>query len=210
MRRPELAEQFSSIESQAHAARFGMWVFLGSETLLFAALFGLYGAYRTMYPADFAHAVAYNNAIIGTTNTAVLITSSLTVALSIHSLRQSRSKVAGWLLALTVMLGGVFLLLKGIEYREHFHEHIFPGAAYASEKLPSHGANLFFTIYFLATGLHALHVIAGMGVLGGLAVFCMRNAYGAEYHLPVELAGLYWHLVDLVWIFLWPILYLAR
>jgi cytochrome c oxidase subunit 3 len=207
---PRLAEQFEDMAKQTHAAHLGMWVFLGSEVLLFAGLFALYAGYRVMYPVDFASATEHNNVAIGTINTFILITSSLTVALSIHAIRGSRPRCTAYLLLASMLLGIVFLFLKGVEYAEHFHEGIFPGAAYRFADLPGYGAKLFFTLYFLMTGLHALHVIGGLIVLGWIFIGCMQGQYGEAYHTPVELGGLYWHLIDVIWIFLWPLLYLIH
>ena len=210
MRESRLVEHFEDLEKQTHAARLGMWAFLGSETLLFAALFGLYTSYRAMYPEDFTAAAAHNSLWIGTVNTLILITSSLTVALSVNAVRASRARAAGWLILVSILFGMAFLALKAVEYRQHIHEGILPGASYAFHELPGAGANRFFTLYYLLTGLHALHVIAGMALLGWVAYGCFREKYAAEYHTPVELGGLYWHLVDVIWIFLWPLLYLTR
>jgi cytochrome c oxidase subunit 3 len=207
---PRLAEQFEDLTKQSDAARLGMWVFLGSEMLLFAGLFALYAGYRAMYPAEFGEAVSHNSVAIGTTNTVVLITSSLTVALSVAAVRASRPRRAALLLAVSLLLGLVFLALKGAEYAQHFHEGIYPGRGYHFAELPSGGGVMFFTLYYLMTGLHALHVTAGMAVLGWLAWGCWRGRYSAEDQLHVELGGLYWHLVDIIWIFLWPMLYLMH
>jgi cytochrome c oxidase subunit III len=207
---PRLAMQFQDLDKQNHAARFAMWIFLGSEVLLFAGLFGLYASYRAMYGAEFSAGAAYNNLAIGTGNTVILITSSLFVALSVRAVRVGAPRRAGcWLLA-AVLLGLVFLTLKGVEYSQHFHEGIYPGAGYRFSELPTRGANLFFTLYFLSTGLHALHVTAGIVVLLLVAWGCFRRRYGVESPIHVELGGLYWHLVDVIWIFLWPMLYLMH
>ena len=210
MRESRLAEQFEDLAKQGHAARLGMWVFLGSEILLFAGLFALYAAYRTMYPAEFAAAAAHNNAVIGTVNTLILITSSFTVAMSVHAVREARPKRAFWLLVVSVAFGAAFLGLKAVEYRQHFHEGILPGAAYRFAFLPTYGAHMFFTLYYLTTGLHALHVTAGMCLLSWVAWGAYRERYGPDDYTHVDLGGLYWHLVDVIWIFLWPLLYLLR
>jgi cytochrome c oxidase subunit III len=210
MSRSRLAEQFEDLGKQTHAAHLAMWIFLGSEVLLFAGLFTLYVSYRVMYPADFASATEHNNVAIGTINTFILLTSSLTVALSVHAIRASRPRRSAYLLLASMLLGIVFLTLKGVEYAEHFREGILPGAAYRFAELRSWGANLFFTLYYLMTGLHALHVVAGLVLLGWVLIGCLRGAYSGEYHTPVELAGLYWHLIDIIWIFLWPLLYLIH
>lgn len=205
-----LAEQYEDLHKQEHALRFGMWGFLASEVLLFAALFGLYASYRAAYGIDFADAVAHNNVYIGTANTLVLITSSLTAALAIWSVRSTRYRLITPLLFVTVAFGGVFLLVKAFEYRAHFREGFFPGHAYRSVELPSYGAHTFFNLYYAMTGLHALHVTAGMLVLAILALRARRSFYTAEHHVGLEMGVLYWHLVDVIWIFLWPLLYLSR
>lgn len=210
MRAPRLHEQFEDLDKQAHAARLGMWAFLGSELLLFSGLIALYAGYRTMYPADFEAAVGHNNVALGTINTLVLITSSLTVALSLHAVRAGHARRASGLLFFSIGCGLLFLLIKGIEYREHFHEGIYPGIAYHYAALPSYGARMFFTLYFDLTFLHAIHVTVGLGLLTWLALACRRGLYSPASHTPVELGGLYWHLIDVVWIFLWPMLYLMH
>lgn len=208
-RAPEVAEHFESLEQQQHAARLGMWVFLGSETLLFAGLFGLYVGYRTMYPADFLEASHHNNNLIGTVNTVILISSSFAVAWAVHAIQSDRRRVAALSLGVTVVMGALFLMFKLVEYIEHFREGIYPGAYYRFEDMPTPGAQLFFTVYYFLTGLHALHVLGGMTVLAILIVPTLRGRYTARSHTPVENAALYWHLVDVIWIFLWPLLYLV-
>lgn len=211
MRQPRrLHEQFEDLEKQTHAARLGMWAFLASELLLFAGLFALYTAYRAMYPHDFAVAVAHNNAVIGTVMTYILITSSFTVAMALHAVRASDPRRAALLLAVSVAIGAAFLALKGIEYAQHFREGIFPAGAYHFAALPTFGAQMAFTLYFAMTALHGLHVLVGAGLLTWVAWGCWRERYWSYDETPVELAGLYWHLVDIIWIFLWPLLYLTR
>jgi cytochrome c oxidase subunit III len=206
---PRLAEQFESIEKQDHAARLAMWIFLGSETLLFGALFALYGGYRAMYPLEFVEALRHNDVALGTTNTVVLITSSFTVAMAVHFVRHGRTRLAAALLGLSAAFGMAFLVIKGVEYAEHIHEGILPAGMYSFVKQPPGGVVMGATLYWFMTALHALHVIAGMIVLGAVAVGCARRRYGRERHVAVENAGLYWHLVDVVWIFLWPLFYLT-
>jgi cytochrome c oxidase subunit 3 len=210
MRAPRLHEQFEDLDKQAHAVRLGMWAFLGSETLLFAGLIALYAGYRAMYPVDFALAVAHNNVVIGTVNTLVLITSSLTVALGLAALHAGRARLAAFFVLFSIGCGLLFLALKGVEYGQHFRVGIFPGAGYRFAELPSRGANMFFTLYYDLTFLHALHVTVGMGLLAWIAVGCWRGAFSSANSTPPELAGLYWHLIDIVWIFLWPMLYLMH
>jgi cytochrome c oxidase subunit III len=205
-----LGEQFEDLARQDHAARLAMWVFLASEILLFAALFALYTSYRAMYPDEFARAAAHNNIALGTINTFILITSSATVALALWAVRGGLGRLASWLLIFSIGCGLLFLVLKGIEYGQHFRAGIYPGLGYHSAELGGQGARLFFTLYYLITGLHAFHVIVGLGVLCWLAAGTLRGRFGPEDHVRFELGTLYWHLVDIVWIFVWPLLYLLH
>lgn len=202
--------QYDSLARQHATARLGMWVFLGSESLLFAGLFALYAAYRFAYPVEFHQASAHANLVIGTVNTYVLLTSSLTVALAIHATRQGNRRRTVALLVATIALGLVFDVLKTVEYAGHIAEGLSPGPYYDFSELPSHGVVLYVTLYYLLTGLHALHVTGGVVVLIWLALRARRGDFTPESHIALELGGLYWHLVDLVWIFLWPLLYLIR
>lgn len=202
--------QYDSLARQHATARLGMWVFLGSEVLLFAGLLALYAAYRFTYPAEFDAASAHANVVIGTVNTYLLITSSLTMALAIQATRHGRRGRTVALLVATIGFGLAFDVLKAVEYAEHLAEGLAPGAYYAFGELPAHGVALYVTLYYLLTGLHALHVTGGVCVLVWLAVRARRGDFTPESHIALELGGLYWHLVDLVWIFLWPLLYLIR
>jgi cytochrome c oxidase subunit 3 len=187
-----------------------MWLFLSSELLLFAGMFALYAAYRVMYPHDFAAAVAHTNLALGTANTAIMLTSGLFVAQAVGCVRNGRPRrCAGYLLA--GIAGGVaFLILKVAEYIEHFHAGLGPGIAFQTEEINSYGARMFFSLYYLMTGFHGLHVIAGIMILSYLVVNCIRGRSSAEYPTRVEVGALYWSLVDIVWIFLWTLLYLLR
>jgi cytochrome c oxidase subunit III len=202
--------QYESLERQHTTARLGMWVFLGSESLLFAGLFALYAAYRFAYPVEFHAASAHANLVIGTVNTYILLTSSLTVALAIHATRQGHRRRTVALLGATIAFGLAFDVLKFIEYAGHLAEGIAPGGWYAFNELPARGVVLYVTLYYLLTGLHALHVTGGVVVLIWLALRAQRGDFTPQSHIALELGGLYWHLVDLVWIFLWPLLYLIR
>ena len=210
MARRLLVEQFENPIKQKEAARLGMWAFLGSEVLLFTGLFALYASYRAIYPAEFAAGVAHNDLFLGTTNTFILLTSSFTVAMAVHEIRQNRARLSAVLLFISVLFGAVFLALKFTEYAEHFREGIYPSARYHFAEMPGGAARIFFTLYYFMTGLHALHVTAGMTVLAWVGVCAWRRQYSPEYHTPLELGALYWHLVDVVWIFLWPCLYLMH
>lgn len=205
-----LQDHYQDLERQKHAAQLGMWVFLASEVLFFTGLFTLYAAYRATYPKAFSEAVHHTDLWLGTANTYVLIGASLLVALGVHAIRHDRARTASRLLAWAALLGVLFLGLKLGEYFHHFREGIYPGSYYAFEELPGRGARSFFTLYYLMTGLHAFHVIGGIGVLSWLSWRARRGAYSSVWHTPLELGGMYWHFVDLVWLFLWPMFYLMK
>jgi cytochrome c oxidase subunit 3 len=203
-------DHFQDLERQAQAARLGMWVFLASEILLFAGLFALYASYRTHYPVAFGWGVEHNIRALGTLNTAVLICSSYAVASSVHAMRKGKGGLAAALLLVAILCGVGFLVIKGIEYAGHFREGVFPGGhgAFFGENRAT-GLKVFYTLYFLMTGLHGVHVLVGMGVLGWLLVKIRRGGLAPPFTHPLELGAVYWHLVDIVWIFLWPIFYLT-
>jgi len=203
-----VAHHFPNLHQQEHAARLGMWLFLATELLLFGGLFTAYSVYRFLYPETFAEAAHHLNLVLGTVNTIVLITSSLTVALAHHAAHHGRGKQAAGLLAVTLVFALGFLVIKAFEWGHDFHEGLLPGRYYTFEGMTSTGAPMFFTLYFLLTGLHGLHVIIGMTILAVLMVLAWRGHYDHGYSTPLELGGMYWHLVDLIWIFLYPLLYL--
>lgn len=200
--------QFEDLARQAQAVRFGIWVFLASELLLFAGLFALYTAYRTEYPAGFIAGIRHSELALGTVNTSLLVISSYTAASALRAIRRDARRAAlGWLAA-TLALGTVFLALKGLEYSHHAAEGALPGAYYAFRELPGHGGQLFFTLYYFMTGLHVLHLAAAILVLAWLASRVSRGKTTAAYHADLEAGVLYWHLVDCIWIFLYPMFYL--
>lgn len=204
-----LSEGYADLATQERAVRFGMWVFLASETMLFSGLFGLYAGYRLLYGAEFTRASHHNNEVIGSINTFVLIVSSFFVAWAIRLTERGRRRASLLSLAAVIALGATFLCLKAIEYRDHLAHGIAPGAHYSFAEMPGPGARTFFSLYYLMTGLHALHVIAGMTLMAWLSLRIYRGRMHPRYHPELELCGLYWHLVDIIWIFLWPLLYLA-
>jgi cytochrome c oxidase subunit 3 len=203
-----VAHHFPNLRQQEHAARLGMWLFLATEILLFGGLFTAYSVYRYLYPETFAEASRLLSAPLGTVNTVVLITSSLTAALGHHYAHLRRGRAAAFVLFLTLLMAGAFLVIKGFEWTHDFHEGLLPGRYFTSTELKGVGGPMFFVVYFLMTGLHGLHVVIGMGVLGVLMILCWRGVYDHGYYTPVELGVMYWHLVDLIWIFLYPLLYL--
>jgi len=206
---PGLAHHFDSLEQQTEATTLGMWVFLVTEVLFFGGLFMVYIVYRTWYPEAFAAASHTLNITLGTINTAVLITSSLTMALAVHAAQLGQRKLIMIFLIATMVLGAVFLGIKGVEYYAKFEEHHVPGPGFRFEEpqLAAH-AQIFFSLYFLMTGLHALHMIIGFGIMLFMLGWTWKGTITADYYSPIEIAGLYWHFVDIVWIFLFPLLYL--
>jgi cytochrome c oxidase subunit III len=203
-----LAHHFENLEKQQHAARLAMWVFLATEILLFTALFAAYSVYRFLYPEGFTEASRSIETWIGFVNTLVLVTSSFTVATGLHFASRGEGRRTGLFFGLSILLALVFLGLKALEYTHHFQEGQLPGPFYTFRGVKAPGAPLFFSLYFLITGLHAIHVIVGMTVLAIIGILAYRGRYSAEYHVPVENAALYWHLVDLIWIFVFPLIYL--
>lgn len=214
-RRSQLAEtvalpahQFDDARQQYAAASLGMWVFLVTEIMFFGGLFAGYAVYRTAYPAAFAEASHHLDIMLGGVNTAVLIGSSLTMALAVHSAQAGEPRALLRFLLLTMLLGLVFLGIKGVEYGHKFTEHLVPGSTFAVDGPHAPQIQLFFGFYFGMTGMHALHMVIGLVLLAILAWRAWHGRYSARYFTPVELVGLYWHFVDLVWIFLFPLLYL--
>jgi cytochrome c oxidase subunit III len=200
------AEQFETLEQQQDASRLGIWTFLATEVLFFGGLFLGYIVYRHAYPYDFALASRHTNVLYGTLNTAILLTSSLWMALAVNAAEAGRDKLVVRFLALTILFASGFMGVKAMEYTEDFREHLVPGKSFANLGAPK--AELFFYFYWAMTGLHAFHVLVGIGVLSFLAFQASKRRYTPEYHNPVEVGGLYWHFVDIVWIFLYPLLYL--
>ena len=201
---------FETLEQQAHAARLGMWVFLATEVLLFGAAFTLFIAYQVHFPDAFRFAIEHNTKVLGTINTGVLLTSSTLVAGAVHALRAGSRRFAGGLVAATITLALVFLVIKAVEYGAHFHEGIYPGGVgHFFVEHQARGLAEFWTLYYLMTGLHAVHVTIGIGVLGVLLVGVLRRRIGPGMAHKLEIGAIYWHLVDVIWIFLWPLFYLA-
>jgi len=204
-----LAHHFEDMDQQRESATLGMWAFLVTEVLFFGGLFAAYTVYRTLYPAGFAEASHHLDVTLGAINTAVLIGSSLTMALAVREGQLGRKKGIILFLVLTILLGVAFLGIKGIEYSHKFHEHLFPGLGMFQVDSPvASEMQLFFGLYFAMTGMHAFHMIIGVGLMVWLIVKASRGRFTAEYYGPVEIVGLYWHFVDIVWIFLFPLLYL--
>jgi cytochrome c oxidase subunit 3 len=205
------APQYVDREQRREAARIGMWAFLATEVMLIGALFVVYFYDLRLYPAAFASAGGRTELALGAANTAVLLVSSLTMALAVGAAREGRARALFARLLLTMALGSAFLALKGVEYARHIRDHLLPGASFLFVPPSSaRPAELFFYLYFTMTGLHALHMLAGLAWLAGLAVRVRLGAGDDDHSTPVEVAGLYWHFVDMVWIFLFPMFYLVR
>ncbi len=219
---PTLGEQFEDAEQQRQAASLGMWAFLSTEVLFFGALFAAYFVYRVRYPEAFRHGSQDMKLWLGGINTAVLLTSSLTMAMVVHAASRGDNRRIQLYLIATMILGVAFLGIKATEYTMEVREHLVPGVNFttippdevskpASQQHPRpEQQRLFMIFYFIMTGLHAIHMIVGISVLATLYVLTRRGWFSAHYHNPIENAGLYWHFVDIVWVFLYPCLYLLR
>jgi cytochrome c oxidase subunit 3 len=205
---PALAHHFDSLAQQSEATTLGMWVFLVTEVLFFGGLFATYMIYRSWYPDAFAAASHELDVTLGTINTVVLITSSLTMALAVHAAQLGQRKALMLFLIATMILGGAFLGIKSVEYYHKFVEHHVPGPTFQFEAEHFRHAQIFFSLYFVMTGLHAVHMIIGIGIMLVMLYWSWNGTITEEYSSPIEISGLYWHFVDIVWIFLFPLLYL--
>jgi cytochrome c oxidase subunit 3 len=203
-----LGFQYADLRQQHDAAQLGMWTFLATEVLFFGGLILAYCVYRSANPGGFAEAARHTEIVIGTANTAVLLTSSFLVAWAVAAARTGGGRMAGVLLWAAALLGLVFLALKGLEYRLEYDEHLLPGVDFAAASPQARAIYLFFSFYLVATGLHALHVAIGIVALAVIGRQANRLRYSERYHGPITVAGLYWHFVDVVWIFLFALIYL--
>jgi cytochrome c oxidase subunit 3 len=227
---PALQHHFENMEQQREAGTLGMWVFLVTEIMFFGGMFLAYTLYRNLYPAAFASASNHLDITLGAVNTAVLIVSSFTMALAVYFTQIGKLRPQVICLGLTLVLGLTFLGIKAVEYHDKYEDHLIPGRLIPwnpfnpgvqeeGQPVDHHKLHLlpgatvekvemFYWIYFAMTGMHALHMIIGAGLLTYLLIFSLRGRFDPEYHSPVEVIGLYWHFVDIVWIFLFPLLYL--
>ena len=203
-----LQHHFDSFEQQREASFLGMWIFLVTEIMFFGGLFTAYVVYRSANARAFALGSHELDIGLGAFNTAVLIGSSLTMALAVREAQKGRAKLIALFLVLTIVLGGVFLGVKVVEYGAKFEHHLFPGPSFHFDDPLAPQVEMFFNLYFAMTGLHALHMIIGIPILLAVAVLALRGAFSPQNHNLVEGVGLYWHFVDIVWIFLFPLLYL--
>jgi cytochrome c oxidase subunit 3 len=211
------AHQFEDVEQQREAVSVGMWAFLCTEVLFFGALFMAYFLYRWKYPSAYLASSQHLDVTWGAVNTFVLLLSSFTMALAVHAAQEGKKKPIIGYLAFTILMACTFLVVKYFEYSEKWHHHLFPGMKNFGEHhetgVQMFGnevaqAKLFFAIYFFMTGLHAFHIIIGIGALAVILWLAKRDWFSRDYNSPVEMVGLYWHFVDVVWVFLFPLLYL--
>jgi cytochrome c oxidase subunit III len=202
-----VAHHFQDYEQQRSAISLGMWTFLATEVLFFGGLFAGYMVFRAAYPHAFTEASHHLDVVLGTVNTWILLTSSLTMALAVHAAQMAQPRRITYFLIATLVLGVIFLGIKGLEYYHKFEEGVIPGANFLWHGENRGPVQLFFFLYFVMTGLHAVHMIIGIGVIIVMAWLAWRGYYQTDY-MPVEVLGLYWHFVDIVWIFLFPLLYL--
>ncbi len=203
------AHHFNSAEEEFEAGKQGMWVFMVTEVLMFGGLFVAYGIFRAMYPEMFHKAHEMLSVKMGALNTVVLITSSVTMLFGVISAQRGKPGRSAMFLFATLVLAGAFLVVKYFEYSAKFEHHLLPGAYFANHELTHPKSPLFFSLYFLMTGLHGIHVIVGMGLITWLMIKTKKGHFSPAYYTPVELVGFYWHFVDLVWIYLFPLLYLV-
>lgn len=207
---PVVADHFDDYRQQYESGLLGMWAFLVSEIMFFGGLFTTYMVYRHGAPEAFAHASRHLDLYLGTTNTFVLLTSSMTMALAVRAVQLNSRGQAILMILLTMVLGSIFLGIKLVEYQHKYHDGLFPlfGMPFNYEGADAGSVKLFFGLYFGMTGLHAIHMIIGIGIMLVTLVLVWRSAEAADRSLTVENVGLYWHFVDVIWIFLFPLLYL--
>lgn len=203
-----LAHHFVDLDQQHEANMLGMWTFLVTEIMFFGGMFAVYLIYRFAYADVFAEASRHLDTMLGTINTGVLLCSSLAMALAVHAVQTDKRKLTVTFLVATMVLGSIFLGIKGLEYYHKFEEHLIPGSNFIYEGLDPQKAQLFFGIYLTMTGFHALHMVIGIAVMAYFTVRAWRGFYPPENYTPVEMLGLYWHFVDIIWVFLFPLLYL--
>ena len=202
--------QFDDLEQQRDAAYSGMWIFLSTEVLFFGVVFCSYILYRGMYYQGFAEGSGHLSVPLGSLNTAVLLCSSLFMALAVNAAQRSRSKRVVIYLVVTELIGALFLGIKFLEYYQHYTERMVPGLNFSYPGEHTSEVQLFMVFYFILTGLHAVHMIVGLGVLSMLTVLASRGRFSRGDYNPVDIGGLYWHFVDIVWVFIFPLLYLVK
>ena len=206
---PDLQHHFETLEQQKEASTLGMWIFIIQEVMFFGGLLAAYMLYRIWFPEAWSEGSAELDIRLGGLNTVVLIGSSLTMAMAVRSAQTGKQKALINCLVVTMLLGLVFLIVKGFEYEHKWALHHVPGLNYVAEPGRSPQIAIFLSLYFALTGLHALHMVIGFGIMAVILWMAARKRFSPEWYTPVEMAGLYWHFVDIVWIFLFPLLYLV-
>ena len=207
---PALKHHFDDLGQQREAAGLGMWLFLATEVMFFGGLFAAYLLYRVWYPDVFGEASRTLDITLGSVNTLVLICSSLTMALGVHAAATGERRALMIFVVLTMALGVIFLGIKGVEFYDKFAHHHVPGPSFHFEGPGAANAQLFFSLYFAMTGLHAFHMVIGLGIMSVILWMAWRHRFSPSWYTPVEISGLYWHFVDIIWIFLFPLLYLVK
>lgn len=208
MHHQDLQHHFVTLEQQKDASVMGMWIFLATEIMFFGGMFAGYMIYRYQYYNAWLEGSQQMDFWWGTINTAVLLCSSLTMAMAVRASQLGQRRKPVIFLLITILFGLSFLGIKGIEYHGHWVDHQFPGTNFRFPGPNPRQVELFFSFYWAMTGFHALHVLIGVFLVGFIAYYSWKGVYGPDYHNPVENVGLYWHFVDLVWIYLYPLLYL--
>jgi cytochrome c oxidase subunit 3 len=206
---PALQHHFQTLQQQAEASTLGMWIFLVTEVMFFGGLFMAYLLYRVWYPEAWSEGSEELDIVLGSINTIVLISSSLTMALAVRAAQTNWRKGTLWFLVATMGLGLTFLVIKFFEYKHKYDLGHIPGPNFHFEGAHAGQVEIFISLYFAMTGLHALHMIIGFGILATIWWMAYKDRFDSHWYTPVELAGLYWHFVDIVWIFLFPLLYLV-
>lgn len=202
--------QYDSPEQQQTTAVTGLWVFLGTEVMFFGALLLAFIVYRSVYPQAFAEGTEHQNVLIGSINTIVLTTSSLILRLAVRGAQLGHKWRLVFYLSFAITLGVLFEVLKGTEYYQHYEESLIPGPGFKFPEPFAAQAQIYWLLYFISTGLHALHLLIGIGVMNVMLFFTLRNKFGPNYYTPIEISANYWHFVDIVWTVLFPVIYLLR
>src|SRR3989338_3900061 len=200
-----IPHHFDNAEQAYQSSKLGFWLFLVTEILLFGGLFVTYIVFRALYPDMFHEASRFLNRPMGALNTLVLICSSFTMAMAVNKTEHERTKEAIGYLIITLLCAGIFMVVKYFEYSHKFHEGLLPGIHFTFENISHPKAPLFFSLYFMMTALHGVHVLVGMGLITWMIIKSMRGHFNKDYKTPVEMTGIYWHLVDLIWIYLFPL-----
>jgi cytochrome c oxidase subunit III len=210
---PYLAHHFKTMDQQTSAGKLGMWVFMGQEVLFFSGLFCAFGFVKHMYPDMVLEAQKSMNVVLGTLNTVILLVSSLTMSLCVRSTRVHQPRASVIFLCVTMICGLVFLSIKGYEWMHHLHEGYYPGKFFqpsAHAEVTASMAHVFFGMYYVMTGMHALHIVVGLGLMCWMLKRLLSREFNFEHYVALENTSLFWHLVDIVWIFLFPVLYLVK